>query len=471
MAGEVVNLILVEIEGLAETSLKLRDIVFCRFCSQLRMHRGEFLFHILPEFSKLASHHLREVVNLGVYVLSFRHGTKYITCRIHEVYYAHMKIEQKYWTADTQWVGASKEEMVETPQCVFMFGGRQLLEEGARFAEVRAMYPGAHIISCSTAGEILDTHVRDNSIALAAVFFEKTAVRFAQTDVQASAESYDAGKRLAGELTQDGLVHVMVFSDGQRVNGTALVKGFNDALPKNVSVTGGLAGDGSDFKKTLVGLDESGKEGAIVAVGFYGSALKVGYGSLGGWDPFGLERVITKSKDNVLYELDNKPALTLYKEYLGEQAAGLPSTGLLFPLRLRITNNGKEVEVVRTILNVNEADQSMTFAGDMPEGTPAMLMKANFDRLIDGAAGAGNMSLESLGSGRAQLAILISCIGRKLVLKERVEEEVEAVRSAIGNEAVIAGFYSYGELAPVAATEKQCELHNQTMTITTFREE
>lgn len=382
-----------------------------------------------------------------------------------------VKIEQKYWTAETQWADASKEKLTDAPQCVFLFGSRQLLEEGARFAEARRMYPQAHIISCSTAGEILDTRVRDNSIALAAVFFEKTTIALSQTTVRAAAESYEAGKRLAADLVRDGLVHVMVFSDGQHVNGTALVKGFNDVLPEHVSVTGGLAGDGTDFKKTLVGLDESGKDGGVVAIGFYGASLKVGYGSLGGWDPFGLERVITKSKDNVLYELDGKPALALYKEYLGDQAAGLPSTGLLFPLRLRISAGGKEAEVVRTILNVNEAEQSMTFAGDMPEGTPATLMKANFERLIDGASGAGSMSVESLGSGRAELAILISCIGRKLVLKERVEEEIEAVRTTIGDEAAIVGFYSYGELAPVAATEKQCELHNQTMTITTFREE
>ena len=127
--------------------------------------------------------------------------------------------------------------------------------------------------------------------------------------------------------------------------------------------------------------------------------------------------------------------------------------------------------MVRTILSVNEDDQSITFAGDMPEGTRTTLMKANFERLIDGAAGAGSMSIESLGAGHAELAILISCVGRKLVLKERVEEEVEAVRAVMGDRAAIAGFYSYGELCPVAASEKQCELHNQTMTITTLREE
>ena len=382
-----------------------------------------------------------------------------------------MKVEQKYWTQETQWVDASPEKLTDAPQLVLMFGGRQLLEEGARFSEVRAMYPQAHILSCSTAGEILNTQVRDNSISLSAIFFEKTTLKFSQTEMHTPDESYEAGKRLAAELSQEGLVHAMVFSDGQRVNGTQLVRGFNETLPAAVSVTGGLAGDGTDFKKTLAGLDESGKEGAIVAIGFYGLALKVGYGSLGGWDPFGLERTITKSKGNVLYELDGKPALSLYKEYLGDQAAGLPSTGLLFPLRLRVENSGKEVEVVRTILAVNEADQSMTFAGDMPEGVRVTLMKANFERLIDGASGAGSMSIESLGTGHAQLAILISCIGRKLVLKERIEEEIEAVRAAVGDGAALTGFYSYGELCPVAAGEKQCELHNQTMTITTFREE
>jgi hypothetical protein len=198
----------------------------------------------------------------------------------------------------------------------------------------------------------------------------------------------------------------------------------------------------------------------------------VGYGSLGGWDTFGIERTITKSKGNILYELDGKPALELYKTYLGDQAKGLPSAGLLFPLRLRVNEaDDQEAEVVRTILGVSEQDQSMTFVGDMPEGGRVALMKANFERLIDGASGAGTMSIEPLGSKPAELAILISCIGRKLVLKDRTEEEVEAVRAAIGERAAIAGFYSYGELCPTAATEKQCRLHNQTMTITTFRED
>lgn len=208
-----------------------------------------------------------------------------------------------------------------------------------------------------------------------------------------------------------------------------------------------------------------------MAVGLYGPNIKIGYGSLGGWDPFGPERIITKARDNVVLEIDGQPALDLYKRYLGEQAAGLPSSGLLFPMSLQLTTpQGHQVDVVRTLLAVDEAAHSLTFAGDMPTGAPAKLMKANFDRLIDGAATAGSMSLEPLTSSKPDLALLISCIGRKLVLKERVEEEIEAVRTTIGPQAAITGFYSYGEICPTAPTEKQCQLHNQTMTITAFHE-
>lgn len=380
-----------------------------------------------------------------------------------------MKVQQKLWTEEDGWLDVFGSKFSEVPQWVIMFGGRKLLEEGERFKEARAMYPKSHILSCSTAGEILGTRVRDNSIALAAVWFEKTELSFAEADIAVADDSYAAGKKLADMLPKKNLIHAMVFSDGLRVNGTPLVKGLNDNLPLQVSVTGGLVGDGSDFKKTVIGLDQVAQEGKIVVVGFSGKALKVGYGSLGGWDAFGIERTITKSKGNVLYELDGKPALELYKTYLGDQSKGLPNTGLFFPLRLRL-NDPKQPEVVRTILAVNEKDQSMTFAGDMPEGVKATLMKANFERLIDGASGAGSMSVKLLGSEKVDLAILISCIGRKLVLKERTEEEVEAVESVIGKQAAIIGFYSYGELCPTAPTEKQCRLHNQTMTITTFRE-
>jgi len=380
-----------------------------------------------------------------------------------------MKIGQKLWTKKGDWTDVLEQKFLTPPQLVPAFGARKLMEDKKFFAEIRSFYPKSRIITCSTAGEILDEQVRDNSIAVTAVLFEKTKLHFFEADITATDKSAVVGKKLADAVPKEKLVHVMVFSDGLKINGSALVKGLNDNLPPNVSVTGGLVADGFDFKKTVVGLDSPAKEGKIVLVGFSGSALTIGHGSLGGWDTFGIERLITKSKDNVLYELDGKPALKLYKNYLGDKAKDLPSAGLLFPLRLHI-DHSSEVEVVRTILGVNESEQSIKFAGDMPEGSTVALMKANFERLIDGASEAGSMSIKPMKGKNVDLAILISCVGRKLILKERTEEEIKAVRLAIGARAVITGFYSYGELCPITSTEKQCRLHNQTMTITSFYE-
>jgi len=109
----------------------------------------------------------------------------------------------------------------------------------------------------------------------------------------------------------------------------------------------------------------------------------------------------------------------------------------------------------------------MTFAGDIPEGAYAKLMRANFDRLIDGAYGAAEKTLKP--DSTPQLAILVSCVGRRLVLGQRIEEEVEAVEEVLGSKTTLAGFYSYGEICPLQ-DEVDCTLHNQTMTITTFNE-
>ncbi len=276
-----------------------------------------------------------------------------------------------------------------------------------------------------------------------------------------------AGVVLAGRLARPDLVHVLVLSEGLDINGEALVRGLRERLPPGVTVTGGLSADGAHFKETLVYCEGAARRNTVVAIGLYGRRLRVGCGSLGGWDSFGPERQVTRSSGNVLYELDGKSALSLYKRYLGDHAADLPASGLLFPLSLR--RGDGSTPVVRTILSVNEADQSLTFAGDVPEGGYVRLMRANFDRLIDGAVGAGRVSAEGLGGAPVDLALLISCVGRKMVLRQRVEEEVEGVRDIVGAGAIITGFYSYGEISPFSPNAR-CELHNQTMTVTTFSE-
>lgn len=379
-----------------------------------------------------------------------------------------MKTEQRQWTAEGGWQEIKMENIGDSADIVFAFGSRKILEDASKYEELRQFYPSAQILMGSTSGEIMEDLVYDESLVVTAVSFEKTKVKVTSMNINDAKDSADAGVKLAQQLSGEGLCHVFLLSDGLHVNGSEIVKGINSALAQNVPCTGGLAGDAANFEKTLVGLNGVPQESLIVAVGFYGSDLEVGYGSVGGWDNFGAERLVTRSEGNVLYELDGQSALDLYKMYLGDKAAELPGSALLFPLGLKFDEDSDTI--VRTVLAVDEEKNSMTFAGDIPEGCYVRLMKANFDKLIEGANLAAEHTTQKGGSSsNDKLALLISCVGRKLILGQRIDEEVEAVQSVLGNDVTIAGFYSYGEISPVVESSR-CELHNQTMTITTFAE-
>lgn len=379
-----------------------------------------------------------------------------------------MKSEQSIFSETTGWQIKSDKALSKKAQLVFLFGNRDLLKKQEHIDFVKESYPAAQIVGCSTSGEIFQEEVFNKNIICTAVWFENSVIEIAKEAIASMEDSFNVGKRLAAKLEKDNLVHVMVLSEGLNINGSELTKGINDQLNDRISVTGGLAGDQGLFSETVIVHNQRGEENLVIAIGFYGEHLKVGYGSMGGWDSFGVDREVTKSNANVLYELDGQPALELYKRYLGAHATNLPASALLFPLSLRLQDSN--ISLVRTVLSVNEADGSMVFAGDIPQGEYVSLMKANFDRLIDGANGAAEMSKISLQNSGADLAILISCVGRKLVLKQRVEEELETIREVIGQGVTTTGFYSYGEICPIKPFEQRCELHNQTMTITIFKE-
>lgn len=375
-----------------------------------------------------------------------------------------MLVGQRRWSEAAGWTNIAG-EWRDDAQLVLAFGARHALE--SRLDELRRASPNAHVLACSTAGEICDTHVDDDTIAASSIRLEHSRVRAVSVQLEAYPSSHAAGVALARALLPfEDLAHVFVLSDGLRVNGSDLVAGMVETLPANVALTGGLSADGARFEKTLVALDSPATEGTIAAVGLCGSRLRVGYGSMGGWDTFGPERLVTRSIGNLLCELDGRSALELYERYLGEHAADLPASGLLFPLSLRVDDT---VGVVRTILSIDRERGTMTFAGNVPEGAYVRLMKANFERLIDGAIGAARRATSALEQSDASLAILISCVGRRLVLKQRVEEELDGVREILGPRPLLTGFYSYGEISPFSPNAK-CELHNQTMTITTLGE-
>jgi hypothetical protein len=352
-------------------------------------------------------------------------------------------------------------------QLVIGFGSKHLVADKNIYKNIAEKFPGANILLCSTAGEIHARETYDDCITLTAIHFSSSSIRSEIIHIADFTSSYAAGQALASKLDTAGLRSIFILSDGNLVNGSELVRGMENCIANRVPVTGGLAGDGTNFESTVVGLNDVPGKGNIAAIGFYGENLKVAFGSMGGWEMFGLERTVTKSVSNVLYEIDGKDALSLYKQYLGKFADDLPGSALMFPLSIEFP--GSKERVVRTILSLDSENNSMTFAGDMPVGSKVRFMKANIDNLVDAASQAAQKSLATMLHQNPKLAFLISCVGRKIVLDKRVDEEVEAVADILGEGVAITGFYSYGEISPLN-DGSGCQLLNQTMTITLIDE-
>ena len=370
--------------------------------------------------------------------------------------------------SSNQWINHPSNKSVKYDQVklVLCFAAKEILQGEKTYELLNEKFPNSDIVICSTAGEIYQNTVHENSLTVVGLEFDRTKLMSASVNIRDFDDSYEAASGLISKLPKEELKYIMIFSDGSLVNGSELVKGLNDAVRKDVLITGGLAGDAANFQSTLIGLNGNASGGNIVAIGFYGEQIMVTHGSKGGWDMFGLEKEITKSETNILYEIDGNNALDFYKKYLGPDVENLPASALLFPLA--VTEPGADRHVVRTILSINEEEKSMTFAGDVPLGSKVRLMKANLDKITDAASDAAYNSIKDANL-KPDFSLLISCVGRKLILGHRIEEEVEIVGETFNNETVMAGFYSYGEISPFNEGGN-CQLHNQTMTITSFYE-
>lgn len=351
------------------------------------------------------------------------------------------------------------------PHMVFVFGGVGFFKDAASCQALKAEFPNSVVIGCSTAGEISDKGVTDNTLVVTGLHSPKAKTKSTRSTIAAGADSFKCGASIGDALKASDLNAVFVLGRGLDINGTALVDGIRSAVGKDVIVTGGLAGDGGAFQQTWTYLDGKSSDGEVVAVGLYGGGLKVGYGSVGGWKPFGPARKVTKSENNVMYTIDGEPALDVYKKYLGEDAKGLPGSGLRYPFAL-LNDQEDESGIIRTILAVDEKAGSLTFAGDIPQGGLVRLMHADQEKLVGGARKAAESSKNASNAG---VGILVSCVGRKLVLGDDIDNEVDAVKEVLGEDNHVTGFYSYGEICPLAGFT-ECKLHNQTMTVTWFTE-
>ncbi|EAW37063.1 FIST signal transduction protein [Lyngbya sp. PCC 8106] len=406
-----------------------------------------------------------------------------------------MKLETFFWHPQSGWSVHTLPLLDSKHTLVLLFGAVELIDHPHPIEHLKQTYPHSHLIGCSTAGEIFDTLLFDHTLSVAVVQFEQTQLRSASCLLDLSqgirsSESYRAGRTLAAQLNHPDLQGIFILGDGLLVNGSELIRGFNSIInpgskpSRTLPITGGLAADNHQFQQTWVLANGVPTSGAVAAIGFYGEQIQIGFACQSGWTIFGPERRVTRSKHNILYELDGKPALELYKEYLGVQARDLPTSALFFPLAIHTASARKAT--VRTVVSLDEDTQSMRFSGNIPQGALTQLMRGNYERLVDGALVAALVSRNSLqrqikqGNEKQEnhpshsqnepiLAISISGSGRRLVLGERTEEELEVTLEELPVHTQQIGFYSYGEFAPYGV-ETICQLHNQTMTLTIIRE-
>lgn len=371
-----------------------------------------------------------------------------------------MRIDQIRWSAKNGWEAPSA--LSAEADLVLVFADHPYFQESACYTQLRDMFPQAHIVGSSSSGSVMGVTISDGDMVATAIKLDKSRVRLAAVDISPASDSRESGMNLMKQLTATDLRHVFVLSDGLQVNGSDLAQGLNQA---GIAVTGGLAGDGTRFGTTWVMADDTARTGRIAALGFYGE-LTIKSGCFGGWDEFGAERIVTRSTGNVVYEIDGEPALELYKRYLADQAKDLPASGLRFPLSIQASKSDKAL--IRTLLAVDEATHSMTFAGDVPQGSLCKLMRTNLDNLIVNAGMAAEVARPK-SQHSTGLCLVVSCVGRRLVMGQLTEEELEIVQEKLGDGTAITGLYSYGELAPFSDV-MLCQLHNQTMTLTTIYE-
>jgi len=369
---------------------------------------------------------------------------------------------------------AALKNMTGSPAIVFAFASIKYNQEEV-LAGIREAAPEAVVLGGSAAGEIT---------SFATVFDGVAAMAISSDQIQfslgigkgVSKNSFQAGAAAASAVVADnGNKNPDLYislPDGMTGNGAALVEGAKSVLGINFPMIGGSMGDDYLFKQTweyyapkdrpaLVATD------AVVGVGVSGT-FSFGFGIKHGWKPVGLPLKVTKASGTLLQEVDGKPALRVYQDYFGKEAAELvkePLARMAYTYPLGLSVEGSDELLIRDPVLANEKGE-ITMAAAIPEGTTIRLMIGDKEKAIDAAKEAATHALKQLEGHEPRLILMFNCMARNKLLGVRCSEENKAVQDIIGREVPMLGFYTYGEQGPLLGEKgTPAYFHNETMTI------
>lgn len=322
----------------------------------------------------------------------------------------------------------------------------------------------AKVVGCTTDGEISTSGFSTGSVVLGGVISDNVSFEVASTSSIGS-DSQSAGRRLAQQLPRSAR-HVQLFSDGLTGNGCAILRGMQSIYGPQIPISGGAAGDARAMKQTWQFAGNKVLTDSVTAISFSGD-IRVGTGVRSGWFPAGVPKKVTRSVGNVVYELEGESALSVYRRYLGPLASKLPAVGIQFPFGI-VDESGRlgDNPVLRAPMALNESEGSVTFAGEIPQGSIISLTTGgSATSLLDATEDAAKRAMDSLGTGSPAMAFFYSCMARKILLGPRTREETQRISGAVGRNVPIIGFYTYGEYCP-SLSGTDCRLHNETATVT-----
>jgi hypothetical protein len=379
------------------------------------------------------------------------------------------------YLAGQEAVSSALAHLPDTPDVLIIFGStrfdhRKLLEG------IKSVAGQVPMVGGTTAGEISTSGFSTQSVVLMALsskdlcFTTGIGKNMSQDEAACGLSLIDD---IRSKKSFEDAHSLILFPNGMGGDGAKLIQGLHSTLGSDFEIVGGYLGDDERFKYTYQYYDGKVYKDAIPGLLVSGkNSFRTGIGVRSGFESIGNRFYCTEAEGNVVKKFDGESALSLYKEFLGEERSQrLPGICLEYPFGLideKVSIAGKEYFQLRCGLAVDHQEDSITLAASIPEGSAITLTTASRGDIINGAMLAAKQAKDCLKGAKPAAIFMFSCVGRKLVLGRRTQEEVLAVKEILGEEVPLIGFYTYGEIGPIDKMKRDLaptKFHNETVVL------